>query len=475
VTNRNATPPRCAALQWHVPAILIVLIGFCQAVPPALAAPGTGLILYGPTPSATPTPTSTPAPSPTEPVYISPIIVDNPQAEVTGTWTTGTSSSDKYGSDYRFSAQGDGSAYMIFRPTLPVTGPYEVSEWHPAGTNRTSAAEIVVASVDGLATLTLSQKTNGGKWNSLGIFTLAAGTTCFAKVTNHHPDAAVVMGDAFRFAFQNTAPTPTPSLSPTPTETPSGQARPFGEYVQAVIDELEARKANDVSGYLMKDLYGKYTGVTQTLWYKGTSYMWNECAKGEAVDFSGTIYYPYGHSYCSGLTLEIFHRAMKKRDLDLGIAEANENWNGIGTKGIFIIKKLWNVIVIKYSDTGLVVSSRPSPATALEMSGLGRIITYGDSTKFEDVKKYDFCDISRSTGTGHSVVFINWIRATDDNRIIGLRYYSSQGSTNGQGYSEEYFSGEGGSVVKSYFHAGRVYDQPYEWTTNTIREAGYTQ
>jgi len=30
-------------------------------------------------------------------------------------------------------------------------------------------------------------------------------------------------------------------------------------------------------------------------------------------------------------------------------------------------------------------------------------------------------------------------------------------------------------VVKSYFHAGRVYDQPYEWTTNTIREAGYTQ
>jgi hypothetical protein len=115
------------------------------------------------------------------------------------------------------------------------------------GNEPTSAAEIVVASVDGLSTLTLSQKTNGEN----GIrsdFHSCGRDDMLAKVTNHHPDAAVVMGDAFRFAFQNTAPTPTPSLStPTPTETPSGQARPFGEYVQAVIDELEARKANDVS------------------------------------------------------------------------------------------------------------------------------------------------------------------------------------------------------------------------------------
>jgi hypothetical protein len=56
--------------------------------------------------------------------------------------------------------------------------------------------------------------------------------------------------------------------------------------------------------------------------------MWNECVKGEAVNIGGSTYYPYGMSYCSGLTLEIFHRAMKKRDKDLGIAEANENWNG---------------------------------------------------------------------------------------------------------------------------------------------------
>jgi len=260
----------------------------------------------------------------------------------------------------------------------------------------------------------------------------------------------------------------TPTSTPTPTPTP----KPFGVYVQAVIDELETRKANDVSGYLMKDLWNKYTGVTQTLWYKGTSYMWNNCAKGEWVTIGGVPYQPYGCSYCSGLTLEIWHRAMEKRDADRGIAKAKESWNGLGTKGIFIVKKLWNVIKISYKDTGQVVSNNPSPATALEMSGIGKIITYGDSAKFENVKPYDFCDISR-TGSGHSIVFINWIRDPSDNHIKGFRYYSSQSSTSGQGYNTEYFSGEGRSVIKSYFHAGRVYDDPSQWTANIIREADF--
>jgi hypothetical protein len=427
-----------------------------------------GVAFPTPTPGPTPEPTLTP-----EPTYVPAIVVDNMDATLVGTWLRGTSAADKWATNYDFAHVGPGDSYALFVPTLPVTGIYEVLEWHPAGTNRTSNAQIIVKHATGESTHTLNQKINGGVWNSIGFFTLTAGTDCLVKITNVFSDGDVVMADAIQFAFQNTVPSPTPSPTPTPSPSSTATARPFGEYVQQDIDELEQRKATDVSGYLMKDLYGKYTGVTQTLWYKATSYMWNECAKDEVVTFGdGSQYKPYGLSYCSGLTLEIWHRAMKKRDAELGIAEASENWNGIGTRGIFIIKKLWNVIVIRYSDTGQVVSSTPCPATALSLSGLGRIITLGDANKFEDVRPYDFCDISRSTGSGHSVVFINWVRDSSD-KITGFRYYSSQGSTKGQGYATEYFSDSGGSVLKSYFRAGRVYDTPQEWTTNSIREVGF--
>ena len=100
-----------------------------------------------------------------------------------------------------------------------------------------------------------------------------------------------------------------------------------------MIDELEYRKATDTSGYLMKDLWCKYTGVTETLIYQDTSCMWNECAPAESLSIDGGTYYLHRNSYCSGLTLEIFHRAMKKRDIDLGIAEEDEDWNGLGEKG----------------------------------------------------------------------------------------------------------------------------------------------
>lgn len=430
-----------------------------------------------PTPTETETPTPSFTPTPTPPVYIDPLIVDNPQAVFTSSWNTGSSASDKYGSDYRFITSGTGLETGTFTPNLPVSGNYEIYEWHPQGTNRATDAEIIVHHASGESIVKINQQVNGGKWNLIGTYYLSEGTSCYTRITDNFTNTGslVVLADAFKFAYVNTVPSPTPSPTPAitptpiPTPTPEGGIPVFGYFVQQVIDELEQKKAQGIHGYLMKDLYGKYTGVTDTLWYKGTSYMWNECKPGEAVNIGGTIYYPYGCSYCSGLTLEIFHKAMKKRDKYMGIAEANENWNGIGTLGIFVIKKLWNVIKIYYNDTNEVVSNSPSPATALQMSGIGKIITYGDSSKFEDVKPYDFCDISRTTGSGHSVVFIEWVRNTQ-NTIIGFKYYSSQGSTEGQGYATEYFSDSGGTVIKAYFHAGRVYDDPKDYTQNTIRE-----
>ena len=406
---------------------------------------------------------------------IDPIIIDNSDAEFKGSWEKGEVAKDKYGKDYRYIEAGNGSNYALFRPHLPATGLYDVFEWHGEGKNRTNEAEIVITHAQGKERVLVDQKTGGGKWSFIGRLALSEGKDCYVKVTDRfsRKTGDVVIADAFKFNLVM-ADSAIKKIS-TPRKTPAPKSiKPFGFYVQQVIDELEKRKKKGASGYLMKDKYGKYTGVTQTLYYRGKAYMWNECKPGERVKFPGGGYYkPYGQSYCSGLTLEIFHRAMKKRDRDMGIPDGKENWNGLGTKGIFIFKKLWNVIRIRYKDTGKLVSSRPSPATAIEISGLGKVITYGDTSKFDQVRKYDFCDISRSTGYGHSIVFLGWKRRKRDGRIIGFRYYSTQKKTDGQGYRTEYFEGYGGKVLKSQFHAGRVYDHPRDWAKNHIREAEF--
>jgi len=79
----------------------------------------------------------------------------------------------------------------------------------------------------------------------------------------------------------------------------------------------------------------------------------------------------------------------------------------------------------------------------------------GYEVKPEDAMPGDFCQFWR-TKSGHSVIFLDWI--TRDGKRIGLRYRSSQGSTDGVGDKSEFFkdSGvEGGEVDPSRMYFGR--------------------
>lgn len=90
-------------------------------------------------------------------------------------------------------------------------------------------------------------------------------------------------------------------------------------------------------------------------------------------------------------------------------------------------------------------------AAAVEKYGIGRQIH-----NWEEAKKGDFLDFSRSNHTGHTVVFLHWVR-DNDGRIIGLHYWSSQGSTNGIDYVTEYFDFSGrGNVLSNHVYIARV-------------------
>jgi hypothetical protein len=130
------------------------------------------------------------------------VILDNPSATVVGTWAAGTSSPDKYGSDYRFKdTKGSGAAYVEFRPNLPASGNYQVFEWHPQGANRTTDAPVEITSNGGPQTVLVNQQINGGTWVWLGTFNFSAGTAGCVRIKDNFTTGSVVLADAVKFVY----------------------------------------------------------------------------------------------------------------------------------------------------------------------------------------------------------------------------------------------------------------------------------
>jgi hypothetical protein len=151
------------------------------------------------------------------------IILDNTDATVNGSWVTGTSSTDKYGADYRFKSHGTGAAYLDYFPTIVTAGNYKIYEWHPQGSNRTTDAPYTIHYNGGSQVITVNQTANGGSWNLLGTFNFAAGSAGYVRIadtfTSGLPGASGtnVMADAIKLAYVP------PVLPPAITAQPQAQ------------------------------------------------------------------------------------------------------------------------------------------------------------------------------------------------------------------------------------------------------------
>lgn len=193
-------------------------------------------------------------------------------------------------------------------------------------------------------------------------------------------------------------------------------------YVLKVIDAYPPTDSGEYP-YRCKPLeYDKYLGVTQNLYYQGRI-----VAKA----------HPNGSrcSYCCGLTFEVLYRAMKLRNMQKGIDP--DNYNNMTFYDLFNLLQLW-----------FIEGEDDSPQKAIQFYGLGKKIT-----NWEEAKSGDFCDFSRNNGSGHSVIFINWVR-NPEGKITGLRYFSS--NSRGIGYLTEYFSDTGGKILRDWVRLARV-------------------
>jgi len=199
----------------------------------------------------------------------------------------------------------------------------------------------------------------------------------------------------------------------------------LNSYVAKAISTYEIGKYP----YLLNTDYDHYNGVTQDIVYTGTTLL--------RANPDGSQ-----SSHCVGLTFEVFFKAMQARNTDAGISK--DNFNNMSFENMTDFMLTW------YNALGTPKSQGDQLAGAIEKYGVGTRIT-----NLEDAKTGDFVDLSR-TSSGHTVVFMNWIR-DNTNNIIGFKYWSTQGSTNGINYKEEYFSDSGkGTIDRSQLYIGRV-------------------
>jgi len=142
------------------------------------------------------------------------------------------------------------------------------------------------------------------------------------------------------------------------------------------------------------------TGVPEAIWFKNRPILRKDSRC----------------TYCSGYTFAVYFKAAAER----GLLE------NLSAHDIHELQQHWYGTTPEYAER--------QAALALQDAGLGRIIDP------RDAKAGDVVCFHRAK-SGHSVIFLEWVY--EDDVIIGLKYRSSQSTTDGIGDGTEYFTSSG--------------------------------
>ncbi|MAY80566.1 MAG: hypothetical protein CL930_07255 [Deltaproteobacteria bacterium] len=211
--------------------------------------------------------------------------------------------------------------------------------------------------------------------------------------------------------------------------------------IQITVSEDQVVAASDWNAVMMEliDTYPTDGSVT---------YDWTDAGHGTTMD----IYYngevvasagPGSTSFCCGITFEVYMRAFTQIDEELG---GDGLLNGMSVDDVLEFRRDWFVRDL-WGD---------GPGVGLDNYGLGEPIV-----DWADILPGDPVQLWRFSGSGHSVIFMDWVTDTDGT-IVGLDYWSTQPSTDGIGYGREYFGTGGSDMDPAYFYAARAW-MPYDW------------
>jgi N-acetylmuramoyl-L-alanine amidase len=116
-----------------------------------------------------------------------------------GAWSTSTSASTWYGSNYAVVAAASvANATAIFRPTISVSGTYPVYVFYTGGSNRATDVHYLIVHSGGTTETIINQQRDGYTWKWLGNYYFEAGTNGCVIVTNQSssPSGKYIIADA---------------------------------------------------------------------------------------------------------------------------------------------------------------------------------------------------------------------------------------------------------------------------------------
>ncbi len=128
-------------------------------------------------------------------------IVDNETSgrfTASANWDTSSFSSQRRGSNYRFTTPEAVSDPAWYMANIPATGNYQVYAWYPANSGYNSSTPYVVVTTSGNQVVHVNQQINGGSWVSLGTFNLSGGDYNVVGVSRWTSGAGYVIADAVR-------------------------------------------------------------------------------------------------------------------------------------------------------------------------------------------------------------------------------------------------------------------------------------
>ncbi|MBA4148258.1 MAG: family 43 glycosylhydrolase [Verrucomicrobia bacterium] len=132
------------------------------------------------------------------------VLIDNPNASFTGTWTLSTNSTERFGPDYHYARTSNSVTHSArFTPNISTAGKYDVYTLYSSGSNRSAFAPWLVSAQGGTNTVYINQKENGGSFRTLATErNFAQGTSGFVQLSNNTGETnSVVIADVVAFLY----------------------------------------------------------------------------------------------------------------------------------------------------------------------------------------------------------------------------------------------------------------------------------
>ena len=171
----------------------------------------------------------------------------------------------------------------------------------------------------------------------------------------------------------------------------------FNHYTVEAINDWDRYPRDETYPYCWEatgDVCGENWGMVYDGWYGG------------AMLFPGG-----GDCFCSGHTLEMFLRAYRLWQRDAGVAETTTFRVGASELTIDEV----DIGGFYQHWQGFGVASEASAANAFASVGIGEVLP---PERWDEALPGDYANISRSTGSGHAVIFVGWMR-DGGGRIVG--------------------------------------------------------